>query len=310
MNSLFCIIGLVLLMYVVLKIYFMLQNKAPLVEKFLEAPFAKFRKGNYDRDESILDDDGDEIGMINIKDYNLPMNYEIKKLLSNYLKSNENCEIGRSDLYYKVFVTSLRNFIRYNFLKTLGYVPDNDTLDVTDTREYRIYKKILQNIPDCYNLMKNFLKIDINELDVQHGGHRVGKHSRSVKKLGMYSGDEYATYGKEDGTSKKKDRKHRRLPAEKPLVEDNSNETVDNEDNNVGSKPVDTDNNSTSYLDQFKKIFSGNPQDGRTRHIPELSQLTEATPQKPDKKEPQPNPDDSVLGDERSDLLYKLARGN
>ena len=309
MNSLFCIIGLVLLMYVVLKIYFMLQNKAPLIEKFLEAPFAKFRKGNYDRDESILDDGGDEIGMINIKDYNLPMNYEIKKLLSNYLKSNENCEIGRSDLYYKVFVTALRNFIRYNFLKTLGYVPENDTLDVTDTREYRIYKKILQNIPDCYDLMKNFLKIDINELDVQHGGHRVGKHSRSVKKLGMYSGDEYATYGKEGRNSEKKDRKPRILPAEKPLGEDNSNETVDNEDN-IGSKPVDTDNNPTSYLDQFKKIFSGNPQDGRTRNIPELSQLTETIPQKPDKKEPQPNPDDSVLGDERSDLLYKLARGN
>jgi len=288
----------------------MLQNKAPLIEKFLEAPFAKFRKHNYDRDESVLNGGDDtDIKMFNIKDYNLPVNYEIKKLLSNYLKSNENCEIGHSDLYYKVFVTALRNFIRYNFLKTLGYVPDNDTLSVTDTREYRRYKKILQNIPDCYDLMKNFLKIDINELDVQHGGHRVGKHSRTVKKLGMYSGDEYATYGKEEGTSKKRDRKPRRLPAEKPLVEDNSNEAVDDEDSDAESL-ADTDNSKTSYLDQFKKIFSGNPQDGRTRNIPELSQLTETIPQKPDKREPQPTPDDSVLGDKRSDLLYKLARGN
>ena len=158
MNAILYIIVILCVMYILLKIHFMLQNNAPLIEKFIEAPYAKFRKQG--GDESVLDTE--EENMIRMDEYDLPMNYEIKKILANYLKSNENCEIGQSQLYYKIFVTALRNFIKYNFMKTLGYIPDNDNLSVKDTREYRIYKKALQNIPDCYKLMEAYLKIDLN----------------------------------------------------------------------------------------------------------------------------------------------------
>ena len=264
MNSILLIIGLVILMYIVLRIFFMLQNKAPVIEKFLEAPFAKFKKNGDDQDGSILDNGDENNGMFNENDYNLPVNYEIKKILSNYLKSNENCEIGRSDLYYKVFVTALRNFIRYNFIKTLGYVPDNDTLSVTDTREYRRYKKILQNIPDCYDLMKNFLKIDVNELDVQPGGQRVGKNSKTIKKLGMYTGDEHATYGKEDGN----------LAAEVPPREKTGTKTKDEGGDDAESKQVDTKNDNKGYLSQFGKILNDSPPN-KSKSLPELSHPNE-----------------------------------
>lgn len=300
MNNVLCIIGLIIVMFIVLKVHFMLQNKAPLIEKFLEGPFAKFRKHG-DDGPIIIGDGGDgedgETSMISEKDYNLPMNYEIKKLLSNYLKSNENCEIGRSDLYYKVFVTSLRNFIRYRFLKTLGYVPDNDTLSVTDTREYRQYKKILQNIPDCYNLMKNFLKIDVNELDVQHGGQRVGKNSKTIKKLGMYTGDEHATYGKEDGN----------LAAEVPLREETGSKTKDDEDDE-DSKAVDTKNDNKGYLSQFTRIFQDNPQEGQKKRIPELSHPTDTATSKP-KNDDKPKPDDPSTDDLSYSLLQQLGHG-
>jgi len=279
----------------------MLQEKAPLIEKFLEGPFAPFKKQG--GDDSIIDD-GDEDGnsMISMSDFNLPVNYEIKKLLSNYLKSNENCEIGRSDLYYKVFVTALRNFIRYNFLKTLGYVPDNDTLSVTDTREYRRYKKILQNIPDCYDLMKNFLKIDVNELDVQHGGQRVGKHSRTVKKLGVYTGDEHATYGKEDGN----------LAAEVPLREETGSKTKDNEDDDddddEDSKAVDAENKDGGYLSQFKNIFLGSPAKNKSLGLSELSNPAAVTTTKPKTvKEPKANEPSS--NDRSYSLLQSLSLG-
>ena len=288
MNNVVCIIGLVIIMYIILKVYFMLQEKAPLIEKFLEGPFAPFKKQG--GDDSIIDD-GEEDGnsMISMSDFNLPVNYEIKKILSNYLKSNENCEIGRSGLYYKVFVTALRNFIRYNFLKTLGYVPDNDTLSVTDTREYRRYKKILQNIPDCYDLMKNFLKIDVNELDVQHGGQRVGKHSRTVKKLGVYTGDEHATYGEEGGTVGP--------PPEKPLVEDNEDESKDDKD---GSRT------GAGFLSQFTRIFQGSPTKNQTADLPQLSNPN--TSSKPEDKDA-PKADDQEKDEERSSIIYQLSRG-
>jgi len=297
MNSILVIIGLVILMYIVLRIFFMLQNKAPVIEKFLEGPFRPFKKQG--GDDSILDDGEDDgNSMINMKDFNLPVNYEIKKILSNYLKSNENCEIGRSDLYYKVFVTALRNFIRYNFLKTLGYIPDNDTLSVTDTREYRRYKKILQNIPDCYDLMKNFLKIDVNELDVQPGGQRVGKHSRTVKKLGVYTGDEHATYGKEDGN----------LAAEVPLREKTGTNTKDDEDDAESSKSVNTENKDGGYLSQFTRIFQGNPQEGQKKRIPELSHPTDTATSKP-KNDDKPKPDDPSTDDQPFYSLQSMARG-
>ena len=44
MNNVICIIGMIAVMFIIVKVYIMLQEKAPLIEKFLEGPFAPFKK--------------------------------------------------------------------------------------------------------------------------------------------------------------------------------------------------------------------------------------------------------------------------
>tara|TARA_B110000211_G_scaffold235020_1_gene308533 strand:- start:11555 stop:12607 length:1053 start_codon:yes stop_codon:yes gene_type:complete len=89
--------------------------------------------------------------------YDFPNDFVIRKILYRYLKKNKNCQVGDEKMYYKILIQSIQNYISAELYTSFNRVPPKNELLTLDSIEYRRYKKIMENLPGCYELIKDYL---------------------------------------------------------------------------------------------------------------------------------------------------------
>lgn len=84
---------------------------------------------------------------------------KIYKIKENYFLINKKCSQAinqKNKKYYNKFINAYSNFLRLEFKNKLGYVPEKSSENDLTLKELKLYYKILGNMPNCDNLIKDF----------------------------------------------------------------------------------------------------------------------------------------------------------
>lgn len=105
--------------------------------------------------------------------YDFPNDFVIRKILYTYLKKNKNCQVGDEKMYYKILIQSIQNYISAELYTSFNRIPPKNELLTLDSIEYRRYKKIMENLPGCYELIKDYLHRRPSDLKPEEIAHTV-----------------------------------------------------------------------------------------------------------------------------------------
>ena len=115
----------------------------------------------FSSDDSARDIPIDSASLMTLTEANQRDEYlrKSQEIMGTYMLKNKECYSriqSRDESFYRLFKESYASYIRYQFLRRLGYVPERPQLRDLNIEEAAMYVSILTTLPDCKSLILNY----------------------------------------------------------------------------------------------------------------------------------------------------------
>ncbi len=133
-----------------------------------------------------------------------------QQIILNYLDKNPVCKTklaSKDEKFYILFQTSFSNFMKTEFLKRLGYIPNKNSIDSMNLNEANTFISIYRDLPDCDTLVNKYSNFDpeknnSNTIKVQPDTtESISKKPNSVNEMSYVQDDSIGFFMKEIGKS-------------------------------------------------------------------------------------------------------------
>jgi hypothetical protein len=133
-----------------------------------------------------------------------------QQIILNYLDKNPVCKTklaSKDEKFYILFQTSFSNFMKTEFLKRLGYIPNKNAIDNMNLNEANTFISIYRDLPDCDTLINKYSNFDpeknnSNTIKVQPDTtESISKKPNSVNEMSYVQDDSIGFFMKEIGKS-------------------------------------------------------------------------------------------------------------
>ncbi len=127
-----------------------------------------------------------------------------QQIILQYLDKNPVCKTklaSKDEKFYTLFQTSFSNFMKSEFQKRLGYVPNNSSIETMKLDEANAFVDIYRNLPDCDNLINQFSASPSVQTKQKETSKTISKTPTKINDVAYVSDDSVMSYMQDIGNS-------------------------------------------------------------------------------------------------------------
>jgi len=101
---------------------------------------------------------------------------ESQEIIMQYLERNPICKqkiINKDKVFYMRFEKAYENYMKSQFIKRLGYIPNKSNIESMNLQEARVFVYMYRNLPNCVNLIKWYGDIKIPYEDIKPNTNEI-----------------------------------------------------------------------------------------------------------------------------------------
>ncbi len=127
-----------------------------------------------------------------------------QQIILQYLDKNPVCKTklaSKDEKFYTLFQTSFSNFMKSEFQKRIGYVPDKSSIESMKLDEANAFIDIYRNLPDCDNLINQYSTSPSVQTKQKDTSETISKKPNRINDVAYVNDDSVMSYMQDIGNS-------------------------------------------------------------------------------------------------------------